>query len=196
MDLTGPVAQVGSAPPSQGGGRGFESPPVHLGARGSDWSERPADNREVGGSSPPGPTRWSMLKDRYIVLDTSFLMALSEKKSISLDDLFRLYPKAKLVTTKSVISEIKGHLDGKRRSQARISLEIVERYNIGIFEDYDGSADEDVLKLSKELGKGAVVVTFDLELKERLLDLGIPVIYLRAGKKLVFEDPLRLSKED
>ncbi len=123
-------------------------------------------------------------------------MALSRKKSISLDDLFRLYPKAKLVTTKSVIREIKGHLDGKRKSQARISLEIIDRYNIGIFEDYDGSADDDILNLSKELGEGVVVVTFDLELKERLLDLGIPVIYLRARKKLILEDPLRLSKED
>ena len=38
-------------------------------------------------------------------------------------------------------------------------------------------------------------MTLDLELKGRALDEGIPAIYLRAGKRLVLDDPLRLSKE-
>ncbi len=119
-------------------------------------------------------------------------MALTDIRSISLEEVLRLYPKATLATTKSVMRELNEFLKGKRRIQARISIEILERYKVEIFEEYDDEADNDLLALAKELG--GAVATFDLELKERLLKEGIPVIYLRAGKKLVLDDPLRLSK--
>ncbi len=120
-------------------------------------------------------------------------MALAEVRSISLEEVMWLYPKATMATTKSVVRELNEFLGGKRRMQAQISMEILKRYGVEVFEEYDDEADSDLLALAKELG--ATVATFDLELKERLLREGIPVIYLRAGKKLVLDDPLRLSKE-
>ncbi len=120
-------------------------------------------------------------------------MALTDIRSLSLEELTKLYPRATLATTKSVVRELNELLKGKRRLQARISMEILEKYNIKIFEEYTGEADSDLLALAKDLG--GAVATFDLELKERLLKEDIPVIYLRAGKKLVLDDPLRLSKE-
>ncbi len=130
---------------------------------------------------------------RYIVLDTSFLMALTELRFLSLSDLRKFYPNAKLITTKSVVKELESFLGGGRRVSASVALQVIERHGIIVDEKYRGEADEDLIALAKELG--AVVVTFDLKLKERLLREGIPVIYLRAGKKLVLDDPLRLSKE-
>ena len=128
-----------------------------------------------------------------MILDASFLMALGDLMFLSLEDLLRLYPKASFVTTKSVVKELENLIGSRRRVQARISLEILSKYGVRVFEDYDGEADDDVLELAMKL-KNAAVVTFDLELKERLLRIGIPVIYLRAGKKLVLDDPLKLSK--
>jgi len=133
------------------------------------------------------------LAERYLILDTSFLMALGDLRFLSLEDLLRLYPKASFVTTKSVVKELENLIGSRRRVQARISLEILSKYGVRVFEDYDGEADDDVLELAMKL-KNAAVATFDLELKERLLRMGIPVIYLRAGKKLVLDDPLKLSK--
>ncbi len=133
------------------------------------------------------------MTERYLILDASFLMALGDLMFLSLEDLLRLYPKASFVTTKSVVKELENLIGSRRRVQARISLEILSKYGVRVFEDYDGEADDDVLELAMKL-KNAAVVTFDLELKERLLRIGIPVIYLRAGKKLVLDDPLKLSK--
>jgi len=133
------------------------------------------------------------LAERYLILDTSFLMALGDLRFLSLEDLLRLYPKASFVTTKSVVKELENLIGSRRGVQARISLEILSKYGVRVFEDYDGEADDDVLELAMKL-KNAAVATFDLELKERLLRMGIPVIYLRAGKKLVLDDPLKLSK--
>ncbi len=130
---------------------------------------------------------------RYIILDTSFLMALAELRFLSLSDLTRFYPNARLITTRSVIKELESFLKGKRRVSASVALQVIERHGVLVEEGYGGEADEDLIALAKELG--GVVATFDLELKERLLSEGIPVIYLRAGKKLVLDDPLRLSKE-
>ncbi len=130
---------------------------------------------------------------KYIVLDTSFLMALSELRFLNLGDLTRFYPNARLITTKSVVKELKGFLRGKRKAAASVALQVIEKHNVVVDERYCGEADEDIIALAKELG--AAVATFDLELKERLLEGGIPVVYLRAGKKLVLDDPLRLSKE-
>ncbi|MCD6348558.1 MAG: hypothetical protein J7L91_02925 [Candidatus Korarchaeota archaeon] len=133
------------------------------------------------------------MTERYLILDASFLMALGDLMFLSLEDLLRLYPKASFVTTKSVVKELENLIGSRRRVQARISLEILSKYGVRVFEDYDGEADYDLLELAMKL-KNAAVVTFDLELKERLLRIGIPVIYLRAGKKLVLDDPLKLSK--
>ncbi len=120
-------------------------------------------------------------------------MALADLRSISLEKVIELYPKATLATTESVIRELSEFLKGKRKIQASISMEILRKYNIKVFKGYSGKADDDLLALAKDLK--CVVATFDLELKERLLREGIPVIYLRAGKKLVLDDPIRLSKE-
>ncbi len=133
------------------------------------------------------------MNSRYIVLDTSFLMALTELRFLSLGDLRKFYPNARLITTKSVVKELESFLKGKRRIAASVALQVIEKHGISVDGRYCGEADDDIMALAKELG--AVVATFDLELKERLLKEGVPVIYLRAGKKLVLDDPLRLSKE-
>ncbi len=125
---------------------------------------------------------------RRLLLDSSFLLALTEL-SLSMEDLLSLYPRAELLTTASVVREISGLSDRR----ARVALEVVRSYGVRILEAYSGDADSDLLRAARE--QGCAVATLDLELRKRLLEEGVAVIYLRAGKKLVMDDPSRLIEE-
>lgn len=125
---------------------------------------------------------------RKLLLDSSFLLGLTEL-SLSMEDLLSLYPRAELLTTASVVRELSSL--GDRR--AKVSLEILRRYGVRVLEAYSSNTDDDILRAAKELG--CSVATLDLELRKKLSEEGITVIYLRAGKKLVLDEPSKLSEE-
>ncbi|MCS7103673.1 MAG: hypothetical protein NZ992_07335 [Candidatus Korarchaeum sp.] len=124
---------------------------------------------------------------RKLLLDSSFLLGLTEF-SISMEDLLSLYPKAELLTTASVVSELSSLADRR----ARVALEVLRRYEVRVL-SYLSDADSDLLMAAKELG--CTVATLDLELRRRLLEDGVAVVYLRAGKKLVLDEPSKLAEE-
>jgi len=123
-------------------------------------------------------------------LDSSFLLGITEL-SVGMEELISIYPKAELLTTRSVIRELEGLAERKRR--ARVAIEVVREYGVRVLEEFDSEADEDIVRAAKELG--CAVVTFDLKLKNELLKEGVAVVYLRAKKKLVLEDPSKLSED-
>ncbi len=127
---------------------------------------------------------------RRILLDSSFLLGITEL-SIGMEELLSIYPRAELLTTRSVMRELE-ELAGRKR-RARVSMEVVRKYGVKVLEGFDGEADEDIVRAAKELG--CAVATFDLKLKNELLREGVAVVYLRAKKKLVLEDPSKLSEE-
>ncbi|RDD53241.1 MAG: hypothetical protein BA066_05455 [Candidatus Korarchaeota archaeon NZ13-K] len=124
---------------------------------------------------------------RRLLLDASFLMALTEL-TLSMEDLLALYPRAELLTTASVVEELRSA--GRR---ARVALEVLRSYGVKILSSESDDADDDLLRCAKRMG--CAVATLDLELRRRLLKEGITVIYLRAGKKLVVDDPSKLTEE-
>ncbi|MEM0268021.1 MAG: hypothetical protein QXR35_02245 [Candidatus Korarchaeum sp.] len=126
---------------------------------------------------------------RKLLLDSSFLLGLTELP-ISMEDLLSLYPRAELLTTASVVRE----LSSIRDKRARVSLEVLRKYGVRILETYSSNTtDDDILKAAKELG--CAVATLDLELRRKLSAEGVAVIYLRAGKKLVLDEPSKLAEE-
>jgi rRNA-processing protein FCF1 len=127
---------------------------------------------------------------RRVLLDSSFLLGITEL-SVGMEELISIYPKAELITTKSVIRELEKLAERKRG--AKVAMEVVRGYGVRVLEEFDREADEDIVRAAKELG--CAVATFDLELKNKLLREGIPVVYLRAKKKLILEDPSKLSEE-
>ncbi|ACB08086.1 hypothetical protein D9Q81_06255 [Candidatus Korarchaeum cryptofilum] len=127
---------------------------------------------------------------RRILLDSSFLLGITEL-SIGMEELMSIYPRAELLTTRSVIREL-SQLAGRKR-RAKVAIEVIRGYDVRVLEEFDGEADEDIVRAAKQLG--CAVVTFDLKLKNELLREGVPVVYLRAKKKLVLEDPSKLSED-
>lgn len=123
------------------------------------------------------------MKDLWVLLDANFLM-IPETYGIDIfSELDRLLDKKyELVAPEVVIGELK-HLkekgDSSERKAARIALELAERAKII---ESENPADEEILKLSQE--KNCVVGTNDSNLRKKLRDKGIPVIYIRQKSHL------------
>jgi rRNA-processing protein FCF1 len=107
--------------------------------------------------------------------------------SIDLEDqLTRLLGKYHIVVPSSIVKEL-GYLslkgDSKKRMNAKASLKLVEKYDI--FEIEGKTGDESVIQLAKKID--GIVVTNDVELRKKLKDLSVSVVFLRAKKKLELE---------
>ncbi len=112
-------------------------------------------------------------------------------RGISLHQVKERLPHAELVTVSQVLDEL-SKLERKRG--APIALEIVRKdVRVVDVEGHD-NADDAILELASKM-KGVAVVTFDLGLRKRLIERGIPVIYLRSKKKLLIDHPLGSYEE-
>ena len=117
-----------------------------------------------------------------IVLDTNALMApvqsgvdiFSELATLDFDE---------FIVPSGVVSEL-GEIasSGKVADQnaARVALSLLDRC---IIVETDGNVDDAILQLAT--GIDAAVLTNDAELKERLLDNGVSVVYVRQRSYLV-----------
>ncbi len=125
------------------------------------------------------------MRIKRIILDTSFLLALAQMKGVSLHQIKERFPRAEIITVSQVLEELR-KLEGKRFGTG-VAREVLRGVKVIHVEGYD-SADDAVLSLSEGL-KEVAVVTFDLGLRKRLVERGIPVIYLRSRKKLLIDHP-------
>ena len=107
--------------------------------------------------------------------------------SIDLEkELTRLLGSYQLVVPTSIIKELeflskKGI--GSKKTKAKASLKLIERYET--INSNEKSGDDSILYVAKKT-KG-IVVTNDRELRIRLKEIPISVIFLRAKKKLAIE---------
>ncbi len=130
------------------------------------------------------------MTQRELVLDTSFLLGIFEKKiPLSLSHLLDLIPRARLVTLSSCLEELRVKAEDGDPA-ARSALNSLSGMGIQVRESA-GPADEAILEYSSSGAGSRVVVTLDNALKNRCLERGVPVVYLRAGKRLVLEDPAK-----
>ena len=125
------------------------------------------------------------MKIKQVILDTSFLLAIAQMRGVSLHQIKERFPRAKLITVSQVLEELK-RLKGKRPGVS-VAMEVLKGVEVIRVNGYD-NADDAILSLSQDLEEVAVV-TFDLNLRKRLVKLGIPVIYLRSKKKLLIDHP-------
>ena len=121
---------------------------------------------------------------KELVLDTSFLLGIFEKKRpLSVSHVLELVPSADLVTLTPCVAELE--LKAKEGNViAKRALQALEELGVRIVEA-QGPADDALIEYASTGSK--IVVTLDNALKSRCLERGIPVIYLRAGKKFVLE---------
>jgi len=107
--------------------------------------------------------------------------------SIDLEkELTRLLGNYHLVVPKSIVSELevlskKGK--GSNKTKAKASLELIKKFDT--INSNEKRGDDSILYVAKKTN--GIVVTNDKELKKRLKEIAISVIFLRGKKKLVFE---------
>jgi len=121
--------------------------------------------------------------EKTVILDSNAVMMLFEFQINLEDELVKLIGKNKIIIPKTIRDELdflSKNGKGKKRINAKASLELLKKYEIV---DIDiKNADDSVYQLAKQIG--SYVLTNDRELRQRLKKDSIPVIFLRAKKKL------------
>jgi hypothetical protein len=95
-------------------------------------------------------------------------------------ELSRLLGSYRVLVPKTVVRELKRLSRSNRKAKA--SLKLIERFEV-IESNKEG--DESILEVAEKTN--GIVITNDRELKNRLKEMSVGVIFLRAKKKLVME---------
>jgi hypothetical protein len=113
-----------------------------------------------------------------VILDTNALLMPFEMK-INLDLAVRdVLGDVRFIVPGPIIGELK-HLKNK---YSKVALSLARRYDIIPTE---ASGDASIIELAEKTG--AFVLTNDRELRNKLRERGVPLIYLRSGNHLVAE---------
>ncbi len=130
---------------------------------------------------------WGNSKVTLVLLDTNAIFMIFEF-SIDIDsELTRLLGSNSIKVPEAVVHEIeaignKGK--GKQKNLAKPALQFIRRYP-QLSHDHYPIADDAILHVASDLG--AVVVTNDRGLRDRLKQKGVSRIFLRGKQQLVLE---------
>ncbi len=129
---------------------------------------------------------WRNRDGKIVILDSSAVMMLFEFSINLEDELTRLLGPYHIVVPKPILRELtflseKGM--GMKNIKARAALKLIEKYDT--VEVKEKTGDDAVLALAKQTG--GIVVTNDRELRKRLKEQSLSVVFLRAKKRLMIE---------
>lgn len=120
-------------------------------------------------------------RSRVVLLDTSILFSIFEKKLPLLDDVTLELGKVEFVIPESVINELKKlseHSKGSKKRMAKAILEYIRNEEFQIIKSEDiNDADRDLVLLARKMN--AVVATVDKDLIKLLKRESIDVITWR-----------------
>ena len=126
---------------------------------------------------------WSF---KTVILDSSAVLMIFEF-SVDLEaELTRLLGRHKIVIPKSIFDELRflsQQQDGRRRQIAKAAMQFIKKFEI--VNTKIENADDAIFNLAKDTDW--VVVTNDKELRKRLRNVLLPVIFLRGKKTLMLE---------
>jgi len=124
---------------------------------------------------------------KTVILDSSAILAFFEFSVGWEKELSRLLDGYCIVIPTEIIKELallSKQTASERKRKAAAALKLVRRYQT--IETRAKNADDAVIEAAKKTQ--GVVVTNDMELRKRLNDDSIPVIFLRGKKKLALEE--------
>jgi len=124
---------------------------------------------------------------KTVILDSSSILAFFEFSVDWEKELNRLLDGYCIVIPTEIIKELEllsKQTASERKRKAAAALKLVGRYKT--VETLAMNADDAVIEAAKKTQ--GVVVTNDMELRKRLNDDSIPVIFLRGKKKLALEE--------
>ena len=126
---------------------------------------------------------WSF---KTVILDSSAVLMIFEF-SVDLEaELTRLLGRHKIVIPKSVFDELRflsQQQDGRRGQIAKAAMQFIKKFEM--VNTKIENADDAIFNLAKETDW--IVVTNDKELRKRLRNVLLPVIFLRGKKTLMLE---------
>ncbi|MEM0211716.1 MAG: 30S processome protein Utp24 [Candidatus Methanomethylicia archaeon] len=125
-----------------------------------------------------------------VLLDTNILILAINRSIDIFSEIERLIPELhRCAVLSSVVDELNKLASlgsNKDKILARAALKIVNRCEVIHINSYTDT-DESILYFAKNNRGGIVVATNDFNLKHKLRDMGIPVIYLRDFDHLDIE---------
>ena len=124
-------------------------------------------------------------KEKVVILDSSAILSLFEFSIDLEDELTRLLGSYHILLPSPIFEELKflsKNGKGKKRQNAKASLELIKRYEIM---DAEGIGDDSLIYLAQKLN--GIVVTNDRELRKRLRNASLKTIFLRGKSRLVLE---------
>ena len=121
-----------------------------------------------------------------VILDSSAILMLFEFSLDLENELTRLLGCYHIVVPTPIVKELNflsEHGKGIKKKFAKASLKLIEKYDkVNVNNKY---GDDSIIELVKKIN--GIVITNDKDLKNRLKEKSISVIYLRAKKKLVLD---------
>ena len=115
-------------------------------------------------------------RSRIVILDTSVLMSIFEKRFDLMEDIELEVGRAKIVVPESVLKELEklASSRGSRSRKAKAVLDLIESKGFETVRSMDWDVDNDVILLAKNL-KG-IVATLDKDLIKRLKEESVEVM--------------------
>lgn len=124
-----------------------------------------------------------------VILDSNFLMIPFQFNLDIFQEIeYLLQKKVDFVVPSAVKNELTGisSRGGEGAPEASLALQLASRCRVvEVTLDQGETVDDAIVKASQKLG--AVVATTDIELKKRLRNINVPVVYLREKSKLEVE---------
>ncbi len=121
-----------------------------------------------------------------VILDSNFLMIPYQFNLDVFQEIeYLLQKKVDFVVPSAVKSELTGisARGGEGAAEASLALQLASRCRVvEVALDPGESVDDAIVKASQKLG--AVVATTDIELRKRLRNVKVPVVYMREKSKL------------
>lgn len=128
-----------------------------------------------------------------VVLDSNFLMLPMVRRINLASELDRLLTvNYELIVPRCVVEELNALANRGspiERRRARFALKLLSELKAEVVDIPCGAGVDNAI-LQGASTRGWVVATNDAELRSKLRGRGVPVIYLRGGKKLVLEGQL------
>ena len=129
---------------------------------------------------------WRDKKGKNVILDSSAIMMLFEFSIDLEEELTRLLGKYHIIVPSPIVKELENlskKEPGNKRMKAKASLKMIKSYDVVNVKNKIG--DESVIELATQIN--GVVVTNDKELKQKLKEMSISVVFLRGKNKLEIE---------
>lgn len=119
---------------------------------------------------------------RDILFDTNFLVAPFQLNVSIFEELDEMYPGNRIFTVDLVVDEAKSIEGGK---YGGLVEKLIESEDINVLEtEGNGFVDDLLVDLSDEF----LIATNDKELKDRIVDEGRPVMYIRSSSHVRVEN--------